>query len=52
MYQLLNDPLTGQPANMVLRTADNAYIPFDPLNTDYVAYQAWLAAGNTPTPAA
>jgi hypothetical protein len=26
-------------------------IPFDPDNTDYQAYLAWLEAGNTPTPA-
>ena len=26
-------------------------IPFDPDNTDYQAYLAWLAEGNVPTPA-
>ena len=26
-------------------------IPADPLNTDWQAYQAWLAAGNAPAPA-
>jgi hypothetical protein len=51
MYKLLLNALTGQTASAVLRTADNAYIPFDPANMDYVAYQAWLAAGNTPIPA-
>ena len=35
----------------IQRAADSAFIPFDPENTDYQAYLAWLAAGNTPLPA-
>ncbi len=37
--------------NAILRVTDNAYIPFDPDNTDYQAYLKWVAEGNTPEPA-
>ncbi len=34
----------------VLRDLDAASFPFDEANTDYQAYLAWLADGNTPNP--
>ena len=51
-YKLLpNDVLTNQPCQTVLRLSDNAFIPFDPANTDYQEYLKWVAEGNTPQPA-
>ena len=49
MYKILKDLLTGQNS-VVVRISDGAAIPFDPANTDYQAYLAWLAEGNTPEP--
>jgi hypothetical protein len=31
----------------IIRVSDNAFISADEANTDYQAYLAWVAAGNT-----
>tara|TARA_R100000458_G_C8193905_1_gene186690 strand:- start:393 stop:554 length:162 start_codon:yes stop_codon:yes gene_type:complete len=46
-YKLINDLLTGEPIDYVLRKKDNAQIPFDLENMDYVEYIEWVKAGNT-----
>jgi len=49
MYKLIINSL-GQ-TNTVMRLSDNACIPFDPANTDYIAYLKWIEEGNTVLPA-
>jgi hypothetical protein len=46
MYTLI-DP----SVNIVKRDSNGLLIPFDPANSDYQEYLAWLAEGNTPNPA-
>ena len=50
MYKLIKDKIT-QETNIVQRLSDNAFIPFDPDNTDYQAYLKWVEDRNTPEPA-
>lgn len=57
MYQLLPYTIMGANSSLSLsatrikRIADNAFIPVDPSNSDYVEYLKWVEAGNTPLPA-
>ena len=48
MYKLTKPIFEGAYVTTVQRTLDGANIPFDPANTDYIAYLAWIAEGNTP----
>ena len=49
MYQITELKSVEQP--VIKRLSDNAFIPFDPANTDYQAYLKWLEEGNQPLPA-
>ena len=45
MYQIFKT----RGMETIIRISDGASIPFDPANTDYQAYLAWVAEGNTAT---
>ena len=49
MYKLQTN-FNGE-INSVTIVGEAVSIPFDPDNTDYQEYLAWLAEGNTPEPA-
>ena len=44
MYKLIKNPITNE-INIVQHLADNAYIPFDPANTDYNQFKIDLTNG-------
>ena len=50
MYQRVS-LYEGEVEDRIKRLSDNAFIPFDPANTDYAEYLEWLAEGNEPLPA-
>ena len=50
MYKLKTDK-DNNLLDVIQRLSDNAFIPFDPANTDYQEYLKWVAEGNTPEPA-
>ena len=47
MYKLVEKENKNEMQS-VCRIEDNAFIPFDPANTDYQEYLKWIEAGNTP----
>jgi hypothetical protein len=50
MYKQLKDTLGNIRTNAISRIEDNAFIPFDPANMDFVEYNKWLLLGNQPLP--
>lgn len=49
-YQQIRNSSGEININMIKRLPDNAFIPNDPENTDWQAYQVWLSEGNAPLP--
>lgn len=50
MYQQIKTASGVILSETVKRLADNAFIPFDPANTDYQAYLKWLEEGKEVLP--
>lgn len=50
MYKLVKNIRTNE-VDHVQNLANMSFIPFDPTNTDYQQYLAWLEQGNQPLPA-
>jgi hypothetical protein len=51
MYKQFLDRHGNVKTDWINRLSDNAYIPFDPANTDYQEYLRFLAEGGQPLPA-
>ncbi|CAB5212646.1 hypothetical protein UFOVP192_40 [uncultured Caudovirales phage] len=48
MYKLVEIKTEWMTSQSIQRLSDNAFIPFDPDNSDYQAYLKWLEEGNVP----
>ena len=48
MYKKTKDSEGKVRTDQIKRISDNAWIPFDPANTDYQEYLEWVSKGNTP----
>jgi hypothetical protein len=51
MYKQITGIDNKQLTDAIKRIADNAFIPFDPQNSDYIAYLKFLEEGGQPLPA-
>jgi hypothetical protein len=51
MYKLAKAPRNDGNSVSAINLTTGVCFPFDPDNTDYQAYLAWVAEGNVPTPA-
>ena len=52
MYKLSRElPSYLDIPKYITKISDGSLIPFDPANTDYQAYLAWVAEGGVPEPA-
>jgi hypothetical protein len=50
MYKQTQPIFEGTESKVVQRVSDNAFIPFDPMNSDYQEFLRWCEAGNEPLP--
>ena len=51
MYKLCQKNPSTNKTDVVQNLETTSFIPFDPANTDYIAYLKWIEEGNVPTPA-